>query len=102
VRVFSLDTLTSGSVQSLIRGRGRRGGWALSGSQASFPLFNGDISQLEKRLWESADQLRANSNLSASEYSNPVLGLIFLRYADHKFTVAQQQLEGHATSSRGD
>jgi type I restriction-modification system DNA methylase subunit len=64
----------------------------LSESQASFPLFNGDITQLEKRLWESADQLRANSNLSASEYSNPVLGLIFLRYADHKFTVAQQEL----------
>jgi type I restriction enzyme M protein len=72
----------------------------LSESQSSFPLFNGDISQLEKRLWESADQLRANSNLSASEYSNPVLGLIFLRYADHKFTVAQQQLEGQEHSKR--
>jgi type I restriction enzyme M protein len=72
----------------------------LSDSQASFPLFNGDINQLEKRLWESADQLRANSNLSASEYSNPVLGLIFLRYADHKFTVAQQELEGQTTGRR--
>jgi type I restriction enzyme M protein len=72
----------------------------LSESQASFPLFNGDITQLEKRLWESADQLRANSNLSASEYSNPVLGLIFLRYADHKFTVAQQELEGQAQGRR--
>ncbi len=68
--------------------------------QGSFPLFNGDIGQLEKRLWESADQLRANSNLSASEYSNPVLGLIFLRYADHKFTVAQQELEGQSTGRR--
>src|SRR4051812_10980200 len=47
---------------------------------------------IEKRLWESADQLRANSNLSASEYSVPVLGMIFLRYADHKFEVAQQEL----------
>ncbi len=72
----------------------------MSESQASFSLFNGDINQLEKRLWESADQLRANSNLSASEYSNPVLGLIFLRYADHKFTVAQQELEGHSTGRR--
>ncbi len=72
----------------------------MSESQASFPLFNGDITQLEKRLWESADQLRANSNLSASEYSNPVLGLIFLRYADHKFTVAQQELEGQSTGRR--
>jgi type I restriction enzyme M protein len=72
----------------------------LSDSQSSFPLFNGDINQLEKRLWESADQLRANSNLSASEYSNPVLGLIFLRYADHMFTVAQQELEGQPTGRR--
>ena len=72
----------------------------MSDSQASFPLFNGDISQLEKRLWESADQLRANSHLSANEYSNPVLGLIFLRYADHKFTVAQQELEGQAQGRR--
>jgi type I restriction enzyme M protein len=72
----------------------------LSDSQSSFPLFNGDINHLEKRLWESADQLRANSNLSASEYSNPVLGLIFLRYADHKFTVAQQELEGESTGRR--
>ncbi len=30
--------------------------------------------EIEKRLWESADQLRANSNLSAVEYSVPVLG----------------------------
>ncbi len=72
----------------------------MSDSQSSFPLFNSDITQLEKRLWESADQLRANSNLSASEYSNPVLGLIFLRYADHKFTVAQQKLGGQSTGRR--
>ena len=35
---------------------------------------NGDI---EKRLWATADELRANSGLKASEYSTPVLGLIF-------------------------
>ena len=28
--------------------------------------------------------MRANSKLKSSEYSGPVLGLIFLRYADHK------------------
>ena len=66
----------------------------MSESQESFPLFNGDVGQREKRLWESADQLRVNSNLSTSEYSNPVLGLIFLRYADHRFTVAQKELKG--------
>ena len=47
---------------------------------------------LEKRLWEAADRLRANSELKSHEYSAPVLGLIFLRYADHKFTQAQAKL----------
>ena len=44
-----------------------------------------NLKEIEKRLWESADELRANSKLKSSEYSVPVLGLIFLRYADHKF-----------------
>ena len=34
---------------------------------------------LEARLWEAADQLRANSDLKAQQYSGPILGLIFLR-----------------------
>ena len=37
---------------------------------------------LEKRLWAAADQFRANSGLSAAQYSQPVLGLIFLRFAE--------------------
>src|SRR5580698_7211411 len=47
---------------------------------------------LEKRLWDAADELRANSKLKSSEYSIPVLGLIFLRYADHKFTEAEKKM----------
>jgi len=53
------------------------------------PANNTDI---EKRLWDAADELRANSRLKASEYSIPVLGLIFLRYADHRFTKAKQMI----------
>ncbi|MCT7964947.1 type I restriction-modification system subunit M [Laspinema sp. D1] len=56
-----------------------------------------DYYQLEKRLWDAADQLRANSKLKPSEYSLPVLGLIFLRYADYKFT---QALQRYHTSDR--
>ena len=41
--------------------------------------------QIEKELWEAADQLRANSKLTAAEYSMPVLGLIFLRHADNRY-----------------
>jgi type I restriction enzyme M protein len=37
---------------------------------------------LEKRLWDAADQFRANSGLKAQEYSGPIHGLIFLRFAD--------------------
>ncbi len=52
---------------------------------------------IEQRLWDTADELRANSKLKASEYSVPVLGLIFLRFADHKFTQVEEEL----TASRG-
>jgi type I restriction enzyme M protein len=48
--------------------------------------------ELEKKLWRAADELRANSHLNSSQYSAPVLGLIFLRYADHKFSVATQAM----------
>ncbi len=58
---------------------------------------NGD---LEKRLWAAADSLRANSPLRSSEYSVPVLGLIFLRYADHKFAEARKQMGALAEGSR--
>ena len=44
-----------------------------------------NYTELEKRLWEAADELRANSKLKPSEYSVPVLGLFFLLYADYKF-----------------
>jgi type I restriction-modification system DNA methylase subunit len=51
---------------------------------------NNDI---EKRLWSAADELRANSKMRASDYSAPVLGLIFLRYADAKFSQAEMEVQ---------
>jgi type I restriction enzyme M protein len=56
--------------------------------------------EIEKKLWAAADELRANSKLKSSEYSVPVLGLIFLRYADHKFTEAQKELATKSTGRR--
>ena len=41
-----------------------------------------DLAELERRLWAAADQLWANSSLRPSEYSAPVLGLIFLRFSN--------------------
>ncbi len=60
--------------------------------------INNDI---EKRLWAAADQLWANSNLRPSEFSTPVLGLIFLRYADHKFAQAEAALARKAKAGQG-
>jgi type I restriction enzyme M protein len=60
----------------------------------------GNNNQIEKRLWDAADEMRANSKLKSSEYSIPVLGLIFLRYADQKFAAAQKELEGKGTGRR--
>ena len=45
-----------------------------------------DLVAVENRLWAAADQLWANTGLKPSEFSTPVLGLIFLRYADKRFT----------------
>ncbi|MCK9635346.1 MAG: type I restriction-modification system subunit M [Methylobacter tundripaludum] len=43
------------------------------------------LKKLEADLWSAADKLRANSDLKASEYSTPVLGLIFLKFADNNY-----------------
>lgn len=55
---------------------------------------------LEKRLWDAADQFRANSGLKAQEYSGPILGLIFLRFAEVRFAIHRTKLEGASASSR--
>ena len=47
-----------------------------------------NFADLEKNLWSAADNLRANSDLKSQEYSTTVLGLIFLKYADTRFTKA--------------
>src|SRR5438874_1825441 len=55
---------------------------------------------LEKRLWAAADQLRANSGLTSAQYSQPVLGLIFLRFAEVRFAAQRAKLEKVSASSR--
>jgi type I restriction enzyme M protein len=59
------------------------------------------IATLEKRLWDAADQFRANSGLKSQEYSAPVLGLIFLRFAEVRYAAKRAQLENPSTSGRG-
>jgi len=57
-------------------------------------------STIEKKLWDAADSLRTNSKLKSSEYATPVLGLIFLRFADYRFTLAQDKIDKEFENSR--
>jgi type I restriction enzyme M protein len=59
---------------------------------------NAATETLEKRLWSVADQLRANSGLKAQEYSGPILGIIFLRFAEVRFTAQRAKREEASAS----
>ena len=59
-----------------------------------------DLTQVRRTLWAAADQLRANSTLAPSEYRGPVLGLIFLAYAEHRFEAIRTEVEAKATARR--
>ena len=59
-----------------------------------------DIEKLEADLWEAADNLRANSKLTSSDYFMPVLGVIFLRHAANRFARAQTQIDEDQAAGR--
>ncbi|MBV6644031.1 MAG: N-6 DNA methylase [Cyclobacteriaceae bacterium] len=51
------------------------------------------LKKLEDDLWEAANNLRANSDLKSTEYASPVLGLIFLKYADNKYKAVEEEIK---------
>src|SRR2546430_1596449 len=59
-----------------------------------------DIEQFESDLWEAADNLRANSKLTSSDYFMPVLGVIFLRHAANRFNAAHSQIVADQASGK--
>jgi len=59
-----------------------------------------DLAQVRRTLWAAADELRANSSLAPNEYRGPVLGLIFLAYAEHRFEQVRPEVEAKATARR--
>ena len=59
-----------------------------------------DIEALETSLWEAADNLRANSKLTSSDYFMPVLGVIFLRHAANRFDAAAAQIVSDRASGK--
>lgn len=60
-----------------------------------------NIEAIEKRLWSSADTLRANSNFSSNEYFLPVMGLIFLRHAYSRYLAVKPEIEAGLPSRGG-
>jgi type I restriction enzyme M protein len=59
-----------------------------------------DLAAVRRTLWAAADQLRANSTLAPNEYRGPVLGLIFLAYAEYRFEQVRPEVEAKATARR--
>lgn len=60
-----------------------------------------NIEEIEKRLWGSADTLRANSNYASNEYFMPVMGLIFLRHAYSRYLAVKPEIEASLPSRGG-
>ncbi len=60
-----------------------------------------DIEAIERRLWGSADNLRANSNYASNEYFMPVMGLIFLRHAYSRYLAIKPEIESSLPSRGG-
>jgi len=59
------------------------------------------IEAIERRLWNAADTLRANSNYASNEYFLPVMGLIFLRHAYSRFLSVREEVEANLPTRGG-
>lgn len=59
-----------------------------------------NIAQLEADLWSAADNLRANSKLTAGEYCMPVLGIIFLAHATNRYNEALKEIRADQAAGK--
>lgn len=57
-----------------------------------------DLTKVRATLWAAADELRANSKLTPGQYRDPVLGLVFLAYAESRFEAVRHEVEAKATA----
>ena len=64
-------------------------------------MTNKQLKKLKDTLWTTADQLRANSGLKSTEYAEPILGLIFLRFADVKYSKYKDEIQAEFESIKG-
>lgn len=60
-----------------------------------------DLKQFEDKLWEAADKLRSDSGLKSTQYSTPLLGLIFLRFASNKYDRFKAEIESEYQAALG-
>ncbi len=59
-----------------------------------------NLAKFEADLWDAADNLRANSKLTAGEYCMPVLGVIFLRHATNRSTEALREIQADQAAGK--
>lgn len=57
-----------------------------------------DLAKVRATLWAAADELRANSKLTPVQYRDPVLGLVFLAYAENRFEGIRAEVESRASA----
>lgn len=57
-----------------------------------------DLAKVRATLWSAADELRANSKLTPVQYRDPVLGLVFLAYAENRFETVREEVEANASA----
>lgn len=57
-----------------------------------------DLAKVRATLWAAADELRANSKLTPVQYRDPVLGLVFLAYAEKRFEAIRADVESKASA----
>lgn len=60
-----------------------------------------ELKKLKDDLWHSADMLRAGAHLAANKYGQPILGLIFLRYADIRYKQHKAEIEAKYNECKG-
>lgn len=64
-------------------------------------MIDTELKALKDNLWHSADMLRAGAHLAANKYGQPILGLIFLRYADIKFKQHKAEIDAEYNKHKG-
>ena len=64
-------------------------------------MTDSELKNLKDNLWHAADVLRAGAHLAANKYGQPILGLIFLRYADILYKQHKVEIEAEYNKSKG-